>query len=256
MSATVAALLMAVVCALLAALGPRVIARIPEPAPEPEAEPAAESAAVEGGTDRTSSPPPVPDKPLYADLASRSGLGVGFAVAGAVVGGLTGAAIGGDVSLLPWALLTPVLIWLAWIDWHTRLLPTKLIAPTYGVLVVAILVAGLLDRLMHDDWGHLVGAGIGWAALGGLYVVLWLIYPRGLGYGDVRLSGLLGLALGFVGWTPVLVGGYAGFLLGAFGGIALKVLGRLEGRHYPFGPFMAAGAFVGVWACALWGLGS
>jgi leader peptidase (prepilin peptidase)/N-methyltransferase len=64
----------------------------------------------------------------------------------------------------------------------------------------------------------------------------------------VRLSGVLGIALGYLGWGPLLVGIYAGFLVGGLGGALLSSLRIVERRSYPFGPFMFVGALVGgVW---------
>ncbi len=84
---------------------------------------------------------------------------------------------------------------------------------------------------------------------GGLYFLLWVVYPRGLGYGDVRLSGILGIILGYLGWGELLTGIYAGFLLGGVGGGLLSVLRLVKRKSFPFGPFMLVGALVGV----LWG---
>ena len=73
-------------------------------------------------------------------------------------------------------------------------------------------------------------------------------YPRGLGYGDVRLSGILGIALGYVGTAELVVGVYAGFLLGGVGGALLSMLRIVHRKHLPFGPFMLVGAVVGLLA--------
>ena len=70
-----------------------------------------------------------------------------------------------------------------------------------------------------------------------------------MGYGDVRLSGVLGIVLGYLGWGELLLGVYAGFLLGGIGGVVLSALRIVERKVYPFGPFMLLGAVVGV----LWG---
>ena len=91
-------------------------------------------------------------------------------------------------------------------------------------------------------------AGLGWLAFGGFYFLMWVVYPRGLGYGDVRLSGLLGLALGYLGWGEVLVGMYSGFLLGGIIGGVLALAKVVDRKRYPFGPFMLVGAVVGVLA--------
>jgi leader peptidase (prepilin peptidase)/N-methyltransferase len=96
------------------------------------------------------------------------------------------------------------------------------------------------------DWADLERAGWGWLLAGGTFLLLWLVYPAGMGYGDVRLSGVLGLALGFAGWGPLIVGVYAGFLLGGIGGSLLTALRIVDRRSYPFGPFMLLGAVVGI----------
>jgi len=77
--------------------------------------------------------------------------------------------------------------------------------------------------------------------------VLFLINPRGFGFGDVKLAPALGAVLGWYGWAIVLVGTFVGYLLGALYGIALMLAGR-AGREtrIPFGPFLLAGAFAGV----------
>ena len=75
-----------------------------------------------------------------------------------------------------------------------------------------------------------------------VFFVLWFIYPRGMGFGDVRLSGLLGLVLGYLGWSEWVVGLYGGFLLGALIGGVLSLLKVVDRKGYPFGPFMLVGA--------------
>jgi leader peptidase (prepilin peptidase)/N-methyltransferase len=67
-----------------------------------------------------------------------------------------------------------------------------------------------------------------------------------MGFGDVRLAGLIGLALGWLGWGELLVGVYAGFLLGALVGGVLAAAKVLDRKSYPFGPFMLVGAAMGV----------
>ena len=69
-----------------------------------------------------------------------------------------------------------------------------------------------------------------------------------MGYGDVRLSGVLGIALGYLGWAELLTGVYAGFLIGGVGGLLLSALRIVDRKAYPFGPFMLVGALVGVLA--------
>jgi leader peptidase (prepilin peptidase)/N-methyltransferase len=89
------------------------------------------------------------------------------------------------------------------------------------------------------------------AALVAAYGVLAVLPRSGLGFGDVKLAGLLGVALGPLGWDAVVAGTALGFVLG--GGVALLLLvaGRANGRTpIPFGPAMLAGA----WLAAVAGL--
>lgn len=212
----------AAVAALLGALGgwlvPALIARVPEPV-EPD----------EG-------------KEHYADIARLPRLRPAAALAGLLIGGLLGLLLGWSWPLVLTLPLVPIGIALAVVDWRTRLLPTKVLKPTY-LLVTALVLLGWLVTGERED---VVRAAVGWLVAGGLYFVLWLIHPRGMGYGDVRLSGILGLVLGYLGWAELLVGVYGGFLLGGVIGGLLALLRRVDRAGYPFGPFMLLGALVGV----------
>jgi leader peptidase (prepilin peptidase)/N-methyltransferase len=135
---------------------------------------------------------------------------------------------------------------LGYIDSQTRLLPTRLIVPSYLIVAALVVAAYLADDFDRDD---LVRAGLGLIVMGGFYRLMYAIYPAGMGFGDVRLSGVLGLALGYIGWGALLTGMYAGFLLGGLGGGLLAVFRLADRKRYPFGPFMLLGALVGL----LWG---
>ncbi len=80
-----------------------------------------------------------------------------------------------------------------------------------------------------------------------VYFALAFAYPGGMGFGDVKLAGLLGLFLGWLSWGSVVVATFGAFLLGGIVGVAL-IAARRAGRKsaIPFGPFMVAGAFVAV----------
>ena len=90
---------------------------------------------------------------------------------------------------------------LALIDLDCRRLPNAIVLPSYPVLAV-LLTASAWWR---DDWWSLARAGIGGAALFGFYLVLALAYPAGMGFGDVRLAGVLGGLLAYVSWPALLV---------------------------------------------------
>ena len=78
---------------------------------------------------------------------------------------------------------------------------------------------------------------------------LWWIHAAGMGYGDVRLAAALGFALGYVGWAALVIGIYGAFLVFGLGGLVVALVrwdrSRLK-TAYPFGPFLLAGALVGV----------
>jgi leader peptidase (prepilin peptidase)/N-methyltransferase len=231
-----AALAAAVLCAASGLLVPALIRAVPEPDPEPDAAP---DAGAEAGADAGAEPEP---KLPYAEVAAAPGLAWRCAVAAGGAGAVIGWSLGWAWPLLALLPLVPVGVALAVVDWRTRYLPTRIIAPTYVALLALLLVCWLVTR----DTDDLVRAGLGWLAAGGVFLLLWFAHPRGLGYGDVRLSGVLGLALGFLGWGELLVGVYGGFVLGGVGGGLLSLLRVVERRAFPFGPFMLVGALVGV----------
>jgi leader peptidase (prepilin peptidase)/N-methyltransferase len=247
------AVLGALVSAAAGVLVPRIIERVPEPEPEPEPSPedtlgeAGAGTGTGAGTDAAprfegSSEVEEPPKEEYAAIAGLPGLAWKTGVVGAVAGGLVGLSLGWQWALVVWLPLVPLGTALGLIDWRTRLLPTWLIVRTYAVVVLLVLVAAAFTQ----DWGDLVRAGVGFVGAGLLYYVLWFVYPRGLGFGDVRLSGVLGIALGYVGTAELVVGIYAGFLLGGFGGALLALVRLVRRKAVPFGPFMLVGALLGL----------
>ncbi|NUR08563.1 MAG: prepilin peptidase [Nocardioidaceae bacterium] len=234
-------LVSAAVGAAAGAFVPRLIARVPEPAPEPVEEHVVEDMRAAPDEADFARPLDEPKEP-YVEVAALPGLWWKAALATAVLLGGVGARIGWHPVLLVFVYLVPVCVALTVIDWRTRLLPTWLIAPSY--LVVAALCT--LASLLTGDWHALLTAGIGWVSTFAVFFLLWFVYPRGMGYGDVRLSGVLGMALGWLGIGPLVIGMYAGFLVGALGGYLLALLRVFHRRHFPFGPFMALGAWLGV----------
>lgn len=134
---------------------------------------------------------------------------------------------------------------LALIDLDVRRLPNAIVLPSYPVLV--ILLAG--SAAWQHDWWPLVRALVGCVGLFALYLLLVLVHPAGMGWGDVKLAGLLGLVLAYLSWTALLVGAFAGFLLGAAVAVGMLASGRAGRKSaLPFGPFMIAGVFVALFA--------
>ena len=99
------------------------------------------------------------------------------------------------------------------------------------------------------EWGSLRRAAIAGVIGFGAFYLLWYVFPRGVGFGDVRLSGLLSIALGWLGWGELILGLYGGFFLGAVIGVVLTAAKVLQRKQlFPFGPFMLVGALIGVLA--------
>ncbi|WP_217245592.1 A24 family peptidase [Streptomyces sp. AC602_WCS936] len=157
------------------------------------------------------------------------------------------AATGTRPEVAVWLLLAPVGVLLAAVDLRVRRLPDPLTLPLAGA---ALVLLGL-TALVPEHAGEWTTALLGALALGGGYGVLFLINPAGMGFGDVKLALGAGAVLGWYGWPTLMLGTFAGFLLGALYGGAL-VVARRAGRKtaIPFGPFLIAGAFLGVLAGA------
>src|SRR5436305_1264043 len=139
--------------------------------------------------------------------------------------------------------LAAIAVALTMIDFDVRRLPNTIVLPSYvvaGLLLVPPVVA-------HADWWAGLRSLAAMAALWTFYFALAFLYPGGMGFGDVKLAGLLGLYLGWLGWSSVLVGTFTGFLMGGLAGGALLVVRRAGRRSaIPFGPAMLAGALLAL----------
>ena len=147
-----------------------------------------------------------------------------------------------------WALpahlyLVSVGVALAFIDVDVHRLPDAITLPSYPVSAVLLAVAAAGT----GDWSSYVRALVCGAVMGGFYLLLVLIYPRGMGLGDVKLAGVLGMYLGWAGWGALVVGTFAAFLVGGAFSLVL-VATRRAGRKsgIPFGPWMLVGAGLGI----------
>ncbi|MDT0452443.1 A24 family peptidase [Streptomyces hesseae] len=170
------------------------------------------------------------------------------AVMTAVVCGGLAAAVGIRPELAVWLLAAPMGVVLAGVDWQVRRLPDVLTLPLAAGAVLLLGVASLIPGAA-GSWRHALLGGL---ALGGGYLVLFLLHPSGMGFGDVKLAAGLGCALGWYGWWGLLLGAFAGLLLASCYGNALRLTRRVaRGASIPLGPFLIAGAWVGVLAGAL-----
>ncbi|UZX02356.1 prepilin peptidase [Arthrobacter sp. CDRTa11] len=141
------------------------------------------------------------------------------------------------------------------IDVRHHLLPNRIVFPSYAVAGVLLLASALVHvaggpgafQAIPEGAAGFLGVPALRVVAGGVvlwvfYFLLRLAYPPGMGFGDVKLAGVLGMYLGYLGWAHVFAGTFAAFLLGGLWSLALLVArrGTLK-SSIPFGPFMLAG---------------
>jgi leader peptidase (prepilin peptidase)/N-methyltransferase len=150
---------------------------------------------------------------------------------------------GYDAALPAYLYLAAVGVALALIDIDHRRLPDALTLPSYPVAAILLGLAALAG----SDSGSWPRALLGGAAMYAVYFLLCFAYPAGMGFGDVKLAGVLGMYTGWLGWDSWAVGLFLGFFLGGVFGIAL-IAARRGGRKsaLPFGPFMLLGVLLAV----------
>jgi leader peptidase (prepilin peptidase)/N-methyltransferase len=174
----------------------------------------------------------------------RSGLHIALAA----VGGTGGALLADDwAELAAFAVLAVGCALLVVIDLTTFRLPNPLV----GLLYPAIFLALTVSAASSGDWARLGRA----AAAGGLLVMVYFtlawIRPSGLGLGDVKLAGVLGTFLGWLGWPNLFVGCAAAFLLAGLVAATLLITGRGSLQSaFPFAPWMVLGTVIGATSAA------
>lgn len=162
-----------------------------------------------------------------------------------------------DTPLAFWLVLAACLYFavmavrLTVIDVRHHLLPNRIVFPSYAVAGVLLLAAALAASAGAAQPSQPIGiltlpvlrVVAGAAVLWLFYFVLRLVYPPGMGFGDVKLAGVLGMYLGYLGWGHVFAGTFLAFLLGGLWSLGLLAArrGTLK-SSIPFGPFMLAGA--------------
>ncbi len=217
---------------LAGVLVPACVAMLPEPAP------------VTGET-----------KPPYSVLARWRHLPVAAGLAVAGCWGVLAWRIGPDLVLPAVLYLSAAGVLLVYVDLRVRLLPDAVVLPSYPVVGALLTLAAVLS----GRWGNLLWALAGGAVLWGFLALLGLLAPSGMGFGDVKFGGVLGLCLGWFGLASVLVGTLFAFVLGGVVSLGLVASGRARLKSaIPFGPFLFAGFLLALLAgdgLAHWYLG-
>jgi leader peptidase (prepilin peptidase)/N-methyltransferase len=155
------------------------------------------------------------------------------------------ARIGFSWTLPAYLVLAAGLLALACTDMEHLLLPKRIVYPVLGLFGALLVVAAAIT----GDWHNLFVAGISGAVWFAIFFAMNFISPRALGFGDVRLAPVLGLALGWLGVRYVLLGFFAANLIGAIIGIALIASKRMSRQQQiPYGVFLAVGTLLAIFA--------
>lgn len=142
---------------------------------------------------------------------------------------------------LAFVYLAVVSIVLTVIDVSQHRLPNRVVLPSYAAGLLLFTAASALSA----DPGPLLRALAGMVILFVFYFIIRFASPASIGGGDVKLAGLIGLYLGWLGWSELLFGAAAAFLIGGLYALALLLARRADRRtRIPFGPAMLAGAWL------------
>lgn len=160
-----------------------------------------------------------------------------------VLATVTALALGPTASLPVYALFVVVLVVASVIDLRTMLIPRQVVWVGMGgglmLMIAGVAWTGEVDRL--------TGAAVGAFGYFALLFVSSQISPGGMGMGDVRLGAMIGLYLGWLAWPLIAVALLVGSVVGIVQGLLAKgLVGRRQ--PFPFGPALAAGALLTVWA--------
>jgi leader peptidase (prepilin peptidase)/N-methyltransferase len=157
----------------------------------------------------------------------------------AILFGILAWHFGPHFDLLPYSGLAAIGVALAVIDVIEQCLPSALVYT--GLTVVGALLA--MSTVLHSAMSGLLSALAGMAVLVVFYLVLALVSRGGLGAGDVKLGGLLGLALGWLGWPALVAATFLGWCAAAVVWLVLRVARRrVRDSLLPMGPFLLAAA--------------
>lgn len=171
---------------------------------------------------------------------------IGVIAITAVLFGAAAVRLGAAPDLAPYCVLFAGLVAVSVADVRVGLVPRVFLYPTAGLVAVGLVAASAVGH----DWHAMIDAVIGGAAAFAVFFAIWWFSPRSMGFGDVRLAGVIGLSLGWLGLRQVYLGFVVAFVVGSIVGLVkMAVQGTGRKTALPFGPALAIGAIVGV----LWG---
>jgi leader peptidase (prepilin peptidase)/N-methyltransferase len=179
----------------------------------------------------------------WAVSHQRPALAIAVQIACGALFGAAAAVIGERWVLAAFVWFVAVSVTLTLTDVDQKLIPNRILYPSYGI-AVALLAAG---SLLDGDLSAFARGIAGSAGYFAFLLILALIAGEGFGMGDVKLGALLGAFLAYEGWSTLIIGGVGAFLLGGVVSLVLLVL-RIKGRRdaIPFGPYLVVGAFIAL----------
>lgn len=147
-------------------------------------------------------------------------------------------------DLWQFAVLAPftgVLLTLSVIDLEHRRLPNRIVYPSAATAAAWIAIADIRSGSLS-----VVDAAIGAAAFGGGLLLVAILSRGGMGLGDVKFAGLIGLVVGAVDLRSVAVAAGAAIIFGGLSAVVALLRGAGRRSALPFGPMLSAGALVAV----------
>jgi leader peptidase (prepilin peptidase)/N-methyltransferase len=100
---------------------------------------------------------------------------------------------------------------------------------------------------VDHQWQHLSGSAIAGAVAFGFFFTIWWFIPQGMGFGDVRLAGVIGICVGYLSLVHAYLAFFGGFLIGmVFSLIMMTVLASGRKTRIPFAPALSVGAVLAV----------
>ncbi|MCL4449129.1 MAG: A24 family peptidase [Actinobacteria bacterium] len=148
--------------------------------------------------------------------------------------------------LIAWCVFFAGLVCITFIDLSHRIVPIRILYPTLLISIILLGLAVTLGAGIHP----IERAAISGLVAFGAFFTIHFISPSGMGFGDVRLAGLIGLFLGWISFPVAFIGFILTFFSGALIGVAFMIFrGYSRKSALPFAPFMALGAFLAV----MWG---
>ncbi len=204
--------------------------------------------AVDVPADPPVDPPPVgPDEVRNLLPAGHApGRTVGAALVTGVLFGAAASHFGPDVIVAPFCLFVAMLVAVSSTDLSHRLVPRRLLYGLMALVVPLLVVTSAVDHRWYSLTGSVIAGAVAFAA----FFAVWWFVPQGMGFGDVRLAGAIGVTVGYLSLLHAYVAFFAGFLIGTvFGLVMATVWSSGRKTRIPFGPSLAVGAVIGI----LWG---